>query len=215
MNAKRSSGDDNGQPLGQADAGARTHVLRHPVNVDRLMRAIVVVAGFAELAYIIVNVSGMPVYIKVSARLDERWIGAMAATFLIVEGVLKSPCGLLGDHVGRKAMIMIGPLLSTFTAALTPLTHNPYLLLILRTVDGIGAAALWPAAFSLIGDHVPEERRSRAMGTFNIAYLLGVAVGPAIGGFANQFAHHQLHLTLARSKDASFYVASGLFGATA
>jgi DHA1 family multidrug resistance protein-like MFS transporter len=180
-----------------------------------LMVAIVLVAGFAELAYVIVNISAMPVYIKDNVHLDERWIGVMASAYLVVEGLLKSPFGLLGDRIGRKALIVAGPAVSTFTALATPHLHNPYALAGLRVLDGMGAAALWPSAFSLIGDHVPPEKRATAMSLFNLAYILGIALGPAIGGGINDWAHSYLGVSLAVSKEASFYVAALLFAFTA
>ncbi len=104
--------------------------------------------------------------------------------------------------------------MSTFTALLTPLVHNPYALVCLRVLDGVGAAALWPAVFSLIGDHVPEERRATAMSLFNVAYIFGIAVGPSLGGNINHWARADLHMSLAHSKEASFYLAAVLFALT-
>jgi DHA1 family multidrug resistance protein-like MFS transporter len=134
---------------------------------------------------------------------------------LLTEGVLKGPLGALGDRIGRKPLILAGPLLSTVTALLTPHVHNPYSLVGLRVLDGIGAAALWPAVFSLIGDHVPENRRATAMSLFNVAYILGIALGPSLGGNVNHWAHTALRMSDAHSKIASFYAAAILFGLTA
>jgi DHA1 family multidrug resistance protein-like MFS transporter len=156
----------------------------------------------------------MPVYIKDGLHLDPRWIGLCATMFLLVEGLMKSPFGILGDRVGRKVLIMSGPAVSAVTAFLTPLVHHPFGLVGLRIVDGLGAAALWPACFSLIGDRVPEKNRSSAMSMFNVAYISGVALGPYVGGRVNDWAHEHLHLTLAGSKSASFYAASVLFAIT-
>lgn len=187
--------------------------------IRRILLAIVIVSGFAELAYVIVNISAMPVFIP-SIGLPDRWIGIAATAFIAVEGLLKSPFGLLGDRIGRKALILSGPLVSIFTCLLTPHVHNPYALVGLRVLDGLGAAALWPAAFSLIGDYVPEARRASAMSLFNLAYLLGIALGPIIGGGINDLAYHHLNLNvdadtrLRLSKEYSFYVAAGFFALT-
>ena len=137
------------------------------VNIRNLLVAIVLASGFAELAYAIVNISAMPVYIRDNVGLGGHWIGLVASAFLVVEGVFKSPFGMLGDRIGRKALILAGPAISVFTSLLTPFLHNPYALVGLRVLDGLGAAALWPSAFSLIGDQVPEEKRASAMGMFN------------------------------------------------
>lgn len=182
-------------------------------RVKFLMLAIVLVSGFAELAYVVVNISAMPVYVT-AIGLPKAWIGAMTTVYLLMEGLLKSPFGVLGDRVGRKILIIAGPAISIFTSLLTPFIHNPYLLLLLRVLDGMGAAALWPAAFSLIGDSVPADKRASAMSQFNLAYLFGLAMGPALGGIINDAAKSLLHLPEAISKQASFYAASILFAIT-
>jgi DHA1 family multidrug resistance protein-like MFS transporter len=190
-----------------------------PLSIRRLLTAIVLVAISAELGYVIINFSAMPVFVR-SIGLPDQWIAIMGFAFLLMEGLLKSPFGALGDRVGRKVMIMTGPCVTVFTTLLTPHIHNPYILLTLRVLDGMGAAALWPACFSLIGDHVPEDRRATAMNFFNLAYLTGVSLGPLIGGGVNDFAFHHLNIAdVAQrsivSKEASFYVACGLFLLTA
>ncbi|HLV80090.1 MAG TPA: MFS transporter [Chthonomonadaceae bacterium] len=199
-----------------ASTPARNGVEEPVIGLRRLLVAIVMVAGGAELAYAIVNVSAMPVYIEAN-HLGLHLIGIVMTAYLLVEGLLKSPFGVLGDRIGRKPLILIGPIVSTFTSAITPLVQNPFALVGLRVLDGMGAAALWPSAFSLIGDHVPDNKRASAMSLFNLSYLLGIALGPSIGGNINDWAFHHFHwvpghhLSLRHSKDASFYVASILF----
>ena len=181
--------------------------------IGAVLFAILIVAGLAELGYSIVNLSAMPVYIQ-AIGLNMGWVGAIAAGYLVAEGLLKSPFGVWSDRIGRKPLMVAGPLVSIFTALLTTRVHNPYLLILLRAVDGAGLAALWPAAFSLIGDYVPAARRASAMSMFNVSYLVGIALGPAIGGFINDTAQKQFHLTLAQSKQSSFYAAALIFVVT-
>ncbi|MCW3094892.1 MAG: Arabinose efflux permease [Chthonomonadaceae bacterium] len=185
------------------------------VNLRHLLTAIVLVSAFAELSYTTVNMSAMAVYIRYGIKIDLRWIAICSIVFVAMEGLLKSPMGILGDRYGRKILMVVGPLVSVFTALLTPQVSNPYILVFLRILDGVGAAALWPAAFSLIGDHVPENKRAGAMSLFNLAYLLGVALGPALGGSINDFTFHHLHTSFAHSKEASFYLAAVMFAVTA
>ena len=182
-------------------------------RVRYLMLAIVLVSGLAELAYVVVNISAMPMYVS-AIGLEKAWVGGMTTMYLLMEGLLKSPFGVLGDRIGRKVLIIAGPAVSVVTSILTPQIHNPYVLLGLRVLDGMGAAALWPAAFSLIGDSVPAHKRATAMSQFNLAYLFGLALGPALGGIINDLAKTALHLPDAISKEASFYAASLLFALT-
>lgn len=185
------------------------------VNLRSLLTAIVLVAAFAELSYTTVNMSAMSVYIQYGIKIDLRWIAWCSGVFIAMEGLLKSPMGILGDRYGRKILMVAGPLVSVVTALLTPHVANPYMLIFLRILDGVGAAALWPAAFSLIGDHVPENKRAGAMSLFNLAYLIGLALGPALGGGINDFTFHHFNVSFAHSKEASFYLAAVMFAVTA
>ena len=183
-------------------------------RVRPILIAILIVAGLAELAYSIVNMSAMPVYIK-AIGLDTKWVGIVAAGYLVAEGLLKSPFGLLSDRIGRKPLMVAGPTVSIFTATMTAHTHNPYGLIALRVLDGMGLAALWPAAFSMIGDYVPAAKRASAMSMFNVSYLVGIALGPAIGGMINDIARYRLHFHVVQAKQASFYAAALFFAVTA
>ena len=191
-----------------------------PIGLAKLrtfLIAITLIGASAELAYAVVNVSAMPVFIPtigLTSSQADYWIGIVGTAFLLTEGALKGPLGALSDRIGRKPLILLGPVISLFTALLTPFIHQPYALVVLRVLDGVGAAALWPAIFSLIADQVPQERRSTAMSLFNVAYIVGIALGPSLGGNANQFAQNVFHISESASKSASFYVAAVLFAIT-
>ncbi|MCL6473491.1 MAG: MFS transporter [Firmicutes bacterium] len=167
----------------------------------RALLALVALAGVVELAYAVVNFSAMPPYLRFELGLGA-WVGAVGAAFLLAETVLKSPLGLLSDRFGRKRLLLVGPLISMVTAPLTVVVHHPLGLMLLRALDGVGAAALWPTIFAAVADVVEEKDRSTAMSLLNVTYLIGVAMGPLLGGLVND---------LTGSRTASFYLASLLF----
>jgi DHA1 family multidrug resistance protein-like MFS transporter len=175
-------------------------LLRHSPR-GRALLALVALAGVAELAYAVVNFSAMPPYLRFDLGLGA-WVGAIGSAFLLAETVLKSPLGLLSDRFGRKRLLLVGPLISMVTAPLTVLVHHPLGLMLLRALDGVGAAALWPTIFAAVADVVEEKDRSTAMSLLNVTYLVGVAMGPLLGGLVND---------LTGSRTASFYLASLLF----
>jgi len=173
--------------------------------VGRTLLCITIVAAFAEMGYAVMNVSALAPYLEFDLGLGDS-IGLIMAAFLVSEAILKSPMGLLGDRWGRKRLIVLGPLLSCLSPLfLTRVTH-PIGFILFRILDGIGAAAIWPSAFALIGDTVPSERRAGAMSLFNVAYLGALAFAPLLGGEINE--------RLA-SRHASFYLISLLFALTA
>jgi len=164
--------------------------------------ALVLMAGFAELGYVTLNISAMPVYLRDTIGLGESTVTAVGSMFLLTEAIFRAPMGMLSDRLGRRRLMLVGPSLTVFTALATVLVHHPVWFLLLRALDGIGAAMLWPAAYAAIGDTVPPERRSWAMSFLNMTYMAGIALGPLAGGLAND---------LTGAKTASFYLVAGLF----
>src|SRR5438132_1001798 len=115
------------------------------INPRTALLAIAAIAGLAELSYAVMNISAMPVYLAYSLHFPASAVTGIGVGFLICEGVLKGPFGILGDRVGRKVLLVLGPLISVVTAILT-LYVKPeqwYLFFVLRGLDGAGAAALW------------------------------------------------------------------------
>jgi MFS transporter, DHA1 family, multidrug resistance protein len=203
------------QPAQPPEKPGEFHLSSFSGSVRPVLLAIALVAGFAELAYAVMNVSAMPVYLKQSMHYGAGAIAGIGTAFLVCEGVAKGPFGILGDRIGRKTLIIAGPLISVFTALLTLLVqpHQWYFFVALRVLDGLGAAALWPSALAMIADIVEEDRRSQAMSLFNVTYMVGIALGPFIGGAANDITH--LVLPKVDPRTASFYLISVLFMVTA
>jgi MFS family permease len=84
--------------------------------------------------------------------------------------------------------------------------RNIWLILGIRVLDGIGSAGVWTITIVAMSETVSKERRTTAMGAFTLTYLVGLSLGPLIGGLSNDVTH---------SKVTSFYVASVLFLVTA
>jgi DHA1 family multidrug resistance protein-like MFS transporter len=164
--------------------------------------ALVVMAGFAELGYVTLNISAMPVYLREVVGLGESTITAVGSVFLLTEAIFRAPMGMLSDHFGRRRLIVLGPALTVFTSLATLVASHPLHFIVLRALDGLGAAMLWPAVYAAIGDSVPLHKRAWAMSFLNMTYMSGIALGPLAGGLAND---------LSGAKQASFYLTACLF----
>lgn len=187
--------------------------------------AISAIAGLAELAFIIVNVSALPIYLKIGLGLPNL-PGIALAIFYLVEAVGNSPMGTLADRVGRRRIMVTGALISVFTCLVTAFIRVPTgggpgawiaigAILAMRALDGLGAAMLWPAVFASVGDRVAEGKQAQAMGLLNITYLLGIAFGPLVGGHVNDTFGAGMAVTDPRRYAPSFFVAALCFLATA
>jgi DHA1 family multidrug resistance protein-like MFS transporter len=164
--------------------------------------ALVVMAGFAELGYVTLNISAMPVYLREVVGLGESTITVVGSVFLLTEAIFRAPMGMLSDHFGRRRLIVLGPTLTVFTSLATLVASHPLHFIVLRALDGLGAAMLWPAVYAAIGDSVPLHKRAWAMSFLNMTYMSGIALGPLAGGLAND---------LSGTKQASFYLTACLF----
>lgn len=161
-------------------------------------------ALLAELAYAILNLSAMPMYVDKGLH-EFAHYGLIFGTFLAVEAVSRPAMGAIGDRIGRKPLMVAAPAITACTSYATIQVGGPLvvpILVVLRALDGLGSSALWMNAFASIGDIVGEKHRSAAMSVLNVTYMGGMALGFLLGGAADDY-FHTLH--------ASFYLASGLF----
>jgi len=180
---------------------------------------VVLIAACAELGISVLNNSALPIYFTQGLKISTSVLGFLMVPFFISEVLFKSPLGVLGDKFGRKPLMLGGALISVFTPLILittkydPLAATAVITLIvfglLRALDGIGQAALWPALYAYVGDVVTEKKRGAAMGVLNVVYMLGLALSFLIGGFVDDnfgplFTHkasfgqqmHQLGLRL-------------------
>ena len=91
--------------------------------------------------------------------------------------------GALGDHFGRRRLLVIGTSLFTAASVLCALAPSLGLLFAARAAQGVGAALLLPNSLALLNAAYEGERRGRAVGIWAAAGAAAAAVAPLIGGW--------------------------------
>ena len=95
--------------------------------------------------------------------------------------------GKLGDIVGKKRILIYVLIIYAIMVATTSFASNFTILLISRTVQGIGLG-IFPLAFSLVREEFPREMVPRAQGILSAMFGAGAAFGLPIGGLiANSY----------------------------
>src|SRR5690348_18334826 len=91
--------------------------------------------------------------------------------------------GAVGDHYGRRRLLVIGTGLfgvASLTCALAP---SLPLLLAARGAQGVGAALLLPNSLALLNAAYSGEKRGRAVGIWAASGAAMAAVAPLLGGW--------------------------------
>lgn len=91
--------------------------------------------------------------------------------------------GALGDHYGRRRLLVIGTSLFGAASLLCALAPSLNLLLAARAVQGTGAALLLPNSLALLNASFSGDERGRAIGIWAAAGAGAAAIAPLIGGW--------------------------------
>jgi EmrB/QacA subfamily drug resistance transporter len=120
--------------------------------------------------------------IQTDLGLTSAGVTWVVNAYILAFGGLLLLLGRVADLVGRRRMFTGGSALfalGTLVAAFAPAQE---LLVTGRVIQGAGAAALSPAAMSLLLLTFPGEHRARAMSVWGAASALGGATGVLAGG---------------------------------
>jgi EmrB/QacA subfamily drug resistance transporter len=144
--------------------------------------AVIVAAQFMVVLDIaIVNVA-LP-SIKTDLHFSQESLQWVITAYSIFFGGVLLLGGRLADLLGRRRLFMAGLLLFTVSSLLDGLAWSEASLIAFRSLQGLGAALLSPAALSILTTTFREGReRNLALGIWGAASGSGGAAGVLLGG---------------------------------
>ena len=96
--------------------------------------------------------------------------------------------GRAADLLGRRRMMMIGLALFTAASLACALATTDSFLIVMRGIQGIGAAIVLPAALSIVMNIFPEgPERNKALGAWGAVAASGGTVGLIAGGLLTRY----------------------------
>lgn len=113
----------------------------------------------------------------------EDYKGLIIALFTLSAGLSRPFSGKLADKVGRIPVMMFGAGVCFVVGLLYPLLSFVGGFLFLRFAHGFSAGFTPTGASAYVADIVPFQKRGEAMGIQSLFGSLGMAAGPAIGGW--------------------------------
>lgn len=105
------------------------------------------------------------------------------AVYLLTMSVTTPIYGKLADLFGRKIIFTFGTVVFLLGSALCGLAQSMEQLIFYRAIQGIGAGAVLPVTFTIIGDIYSFEERAKIQGWFSSVWGISGIVGPLVGGF--------------------------------
>ncbi|MFD2114951.1 MFS transporter [Paenibacillus yanchengensis] len=115
--------------------------------------------------------------------------------YLLVIASLLPLMGKLGDRYSHRTIHNMGYILFTVSSILVAFSPNITILLLLRSLQALGASMFQATNIAIISIFLPKEMRGRALGVVSTAVALGAMSGPVAGGFiAEWLSWHWLFL---------------------
>ncbi|WP_374654966.1 spinster family MFS transporter [Phenylobacterium sp.] len=144
---------------------------------------------------------------------DTQFSLLSGLAFTLFYTLMGVPLAWLADRGSRRNLIIISVGVWSAMTAACGMAGSFLSLFAARVGVGIGEAGLSPAAYSLIADSFPPQKRARAMGVYAIGAIAGVGMALIIGGAVIEWANTAPPLVLPvvgelRSWQAAFVLVS-------
>jgi MFS family permease len=150
-------------------------VLKNPNLHIIFLVTLLAVGGVSSIA------PALPLMVK-ELNVKPGQIGLLITVFTLPGMVLTPITGILADRYGRKIILVPSLFLFGLAGFLCTFTRTFEILILLRFIQGLGAASLGAMNVTLIGDIFSGHQRAAAMGYNSGILSIGTASYPVIGG---------------------------------
>lgn len=127
-------------------------------------------------------VPGMAADLHLSAQ-ALAWV---MAGYVLAAGSLMIAGGRVAQAAGYRRVMTLGLIAFGIASAVGGAADAGWVLICARVAQGVGAAAMTPAAMARLSAAFPDEGRDRAYGIFGMIMGSGTAIGLLLGGALTQ-----------------------------
>lgn len=143
--------------------------------------AIVVASGICYFLALGTVIPAVPLYVKKELDGGSVAVGVAVGALFLGAVLLRPLAGRIGDRYGRRILVIGGAATVAVSLFGYALADSLLPLVVARFVTGLGEAAFFVGAATMITDLAPAERRGEAISYWSVAIYSGFAFGPAIG----------------------------------
>lgn len=123
----------------------------------------------------------LPAYI--TSLGGEDYKGLIISLFTLTAGLSRPFSGKLADKVGRIPVMIFGVVVCFVVSLMYPIISTVSGFLLLRFIHGFSTGFTPTGTSAYVADIVPFNKRGEAMGIQSLFGSLGMAAGPALGGY--------------------------------
>jgi EmrB/QacA subfamily drug resistance transporter len=162
-----------------------------PTSRPGVLLAVLSLAGAAYALLQSLVVPALPVLQK-DLHTSTTGVAWVFTAYLLAASVVTPIAGRLGDMYGKKPVLVITLAGLAFGTGLAAFTHSLPVMILARTIQGLGGA-IFPLAFGIVRDAFPPQRV--AGGIALISAILGIGGGAGIvlaGPIIDNLGYHWL-----------------------
>jgi MFS family permease len=156
-------------------------------RAERVLTARFVLVVASGLAYFLALGMLLPVvprYVEGPLGGGSLEVGIAVGVLFVGAVLLRPYAGRLGDRFGRRWLIIGGAATVAVSIGLYGVVQSLGFLIAARILTGLGEAAFFVGAATMITDLAPPHRRGEAISYWSIAVYGGMAIGPVLGELA-------------------------------
>lgn len=122
----------------------------------------------------------LPLYLTRELGTSKAVAGLVVSVLALTSIAVRPWAGGFIDRIGRRPLLIAGPVLGTVSAlGLLALVSVPAVL-IMRLIQGAGSAMTYSSAVATVADVAPPEKRAGYLALFSTFFYVGFALGPFI-----------------------------------
>jgi MFS family permease len=152
-----------------------------PARLVTARFVVVVASGLLYFLALAMLTPVIPHYVEDTLGGGGTAVGVAVGAFAFGAVALRAHAGRVGDRAGRRILIVGGALVVAVATACYGIVPSLAWLVALRVVAGVGEAAFFVGAATMVTDLAPIERRGEAVSYWSVAVYGGLSFGPALG----------------------------------
>src|SRR6478609_4373671 len=127
----------------------------------------------------------------VAALGDFHLFSWVFVVYLLFQAVSVPIYGRLSDLFGRKRVFFAGAGIFLLGSTLCGFAHDMFWLIAFRAIQGMGAGAVQPVAYAIVGDIYTPTERAKVQGFLSSVFGVSAVIGPMLGAFLREQPHHK------------------------